>query len=88
MPKQIQRFVRLRWQRNCRGTAEPNNVFLASASAIILPTAFELKFERCQVNGKNLAPEEIFQFVMRSCKNIWTLLLLCGQTKVYRFTLL
>ena len=24
-----------------------NNVFLASASAIILPTAFELKFERC-----------------------------------------
>ena len=32
-------------EKNCQGTAEANNVFEASASAIILPTAFELKFE-------------------------------------------
>ena len=32
-----------------RGTAEAN-VFLASTSAIILLTAFELKFQRCYVH--------------------------------------
>ena len=41
---QIKRFVQLHWQKNYQGTAEAN-VFLASASAIILLTAFELKFE-------------------------------------------
>ena len=43
----IQRFVRLRRQKNCRGAADANNVFLPSASPIILPKALELKFERC-----------------------------------------
>ena len=42
----MQRFVRLRRQKNRQGTAEAN-AFLASASAIILPKTFELKFERC-----------------------------------------
>ena len=43
---QIQRFVQLRQQKDYCGTAEAN-VCLASASAIILLTAFELKFEHC-----------------------------------------
>ena len=44
---QIQRFVQLHQQKDYCGTAEANNVCLASASAIILLTAFELKFEHC-----------------------------------------
>ena len=51
LPKQKQRFVRLRPLKSYRGTAEANNVFLASASTIILTTAFELKFERCTLKA-------------------------------------
>ena len=50
LPRQIQRFVPSRWQKNYQGTAEANNAFLASASAIVLLMAFELKFERCIIN--------------------------------------
>ena len=34
-------------QKSCQGTDEANSVFLASASAIILLMAFELKFKCC-----------------------------------------
>ena len=46
----MQGFVWLHWQKNCWGTIKANNVFLASALAIILLMAFELKFERCPLN--------------------------------------
>ena len=45
--RQIQRFVQLRRQKNCQGTAQANYVCLASASAIILLVAFEQKFKCC-----------------------------------------
>ena len=44
--KQIQKFFRLPQQKDCRGIAEVNDVFYASASAKRLPTTLELKFER------------------------------------------
>ena len=45
--KQIQRFVRLLWQIDCRDTAKINDVFNTSASAILLPITLLLKFECC-----------------------------------------
>ena len=60
LQRQIKRFAQLCQQKNCRGTAKVKIVFLASASAIILLTAFELKFEQCGGNTK------CFQFSLKN----------------------
>ena len=49
----------LHWQKDCQQTAKVN-VFEASASAIILPTTLDLKFECCLIKANE---------VLRKAKN-------------------